>query len=121
VRVLHSGKVAKKNDLVALLGRSAFVSADPLHRLGEQCRRLGLDAEQVRRETDTCGEMEGLYVKVEEDGAVTARFKYIRPSFLAAVVAAEGHWRNKPIVPNLLLPGADVFAAAADPGDGDAR
>jgi hypothetical protein len=120
VRVLHSGRLFTKGELVTMAGRSAFVSADHAQRLTEQCRRLGLDADQVRRETDTSGEMEGLYVKVEEHGAVRERFKYIRPSFLAAVVAAEGHWLNKPIVPNLLRPGADVFATTTGSGDGDA-
>src|SRR5688572_11328717 len=58
VRVLYSGTVARKAELTAMLGRSAFISSDQLHRLAEQCRRLGLDPGQLRRETDATGEME---------------------------------------------------------------
>jgi hypothetical protein len=53
--------------------------------------------------------MEGLYVKVEEDGQVVGRYKYVRVNFLTAVFAAEGHWLNRPIIPNLLLEGVDLF------------
>ena len=49
--------------------------------------------------------MEGLYVKVEADGQVIGRYKFIRPSFLSAVQAADGHWQRRPIIPNLLRDG----------------
>ena len=49
---------------------------------------------------------------IEEDGFVTERYKYIRPDFLTAVVAAEGHWLNRPIVPNMLIEGVDLFDVA---------
>ena len=61
------------------------------------------------RETDPSGHMEGLYVKVEKDGQVIGRYKYIRAAFLQAVFAAEGHWLNRPIIPNLLQDGVDLF------------
>jgi hypothetical protein len=50
-----------------------------------------------------------LYIKVEEEGTVVERYKYIRPAFLPAVFAAEGHWLSRPIIPNLLQDGADLF------------
>lgn len=111
VRVLHEGPLLRARDLVAMIGESAFISDDHLDRLRQQCEQLGLDGDQVLRETDQSPIMEGLYIKAEQDGVVTGRYKYIRASFLAAVVAAEGHWLNKPIVPNRLIDGADIFAA----------
>jgi hypothetical protein len=50
--------------------------------------------------------MEGLYVKVEQDGRVVDRLKYVRPDFLAAVLDSESHWQSRPILPNRLAPGA---------------
>jgi hypothetical protein len=53
--------------------------------------------------------MEGLYVKVEEGGEVRARYKLIRASFLTTVVDSGGHWLDRPIVPNRLAAGVDLF------------
>ena len=46
--------------------------------------------------------MEGLYIKVEENGIVVDRMKYVRYSFLQTVVESETHWLDRPIVPNKL-------------------
>jgi hypothetical protein len=62
------------------------------------------------RETDPSDDMEGLYVKIEDDAHVTGRFKYVRRSFLTSVVDSGTHWLNRPIVPNELAPGVDLFA-----------
>ncbi|MBI4909283.1 MAG: RNA ligase family protein [Acidobacteria bacterium] len=53
--------------------------------------------------------MEGLYVKHEAGGTVRARFKYVRGSFLQAVTDAGEHWMDRPIEPNRLRPGVDLF------------
>ena len=49
--------------------------------------------------------MEGLYIKLEEDGIVKERFKYVRKSFLQCVFASNSHWQKRPIVPNQLKNG----------------
>ena len=46
--------------------------------------------------------MEGLYIKVEENGEVVERMKFVRASFLQTVDASETHWLERPIVPNKL-------------------
>jgi hypothetical protein len=53
--------------------------------------------------------MEGLYIKWEEGGQVMGRYKYVRGSFLQAVADSETHWINRPIEPNRLRTGVDVF------------
>jgi hypothetical protein len=53
--------------------------------------------------------MEGLYIKWEEDGQVKERYKYVRGSFLQTVADSETHWMDRPIVPNQLRAGVDVF------------
>ena len=60
------------------------------------------DPEIVQRQTDPSGLMEGLYIKIEEDGRVIDRFKYVRPDFVAMVMDSESHWQSRPILPNEL-------------------
>jgi hypothetical protein len=60
--------------------------------------------------TPNSEQMEGLYIKVEEEGVVKARYKFVRASFLTAIKNAEGHWLNRPIVTNILRPGVDLFS-----------
>ena len=51
-------------------------------------------------ETDRSTTMEGLYIKVEEDGQVTQRVKFVRGTFLQVVEESQTHWLERPIVPN---------------------
>ena len=46
--------------------------------------------------------MEGLYIKVEENGQVVDRMKYVRYSFLQTVEESQTHWLDRPIIPNKL-------------------
>ncbi len=54
--------------------------------------------------------MEGLYLKREKGTCVTERYKYIRPGFLQAVADSGSHWADRPIEPNRLRDGVDLFA-----------
>jgi hypothetical protein len=112
VRVLFSGTLRRFEDLTRLLGHSHFLSAGHLDCLRADAEQLGLDPEQVMRETDSSTMMEGLYIKVEEAGVVSERYKFVRADFLAAIARADGHWLERPIVPNRLAEGTDLFAGA---------
>ncbi|MCD8217273.1 MAG: RNA ligase family protein [Clostridiales bacterium] len=102
VPVLKSGIFTKKEDIVKLLGTSNFISDRHMENLKEEALRQGLDAERICMETDASDLMEGLYIKVEEEGKVKQRLKYVRASFLQKAVESETHWLDRPIVPNLL-------------------
>jgi hypothetical protein len=54
--------------------------------------------------------MEGLYLKREAEGRVNGRYKYVRRDFLQAIADADSHWMDRPIEPNRLRDGADLFA-----------
>ena len=54
--------------------------------------------------------MEGLYLKREDGGRVTERYKYVRLDFLQAVADSDSHWMDRPIEPNRLAEGVDLFA-----------
>ena len=64
--------------------------------------RQGLSVEQVLAETDASSTMEGLYIKVEENGIVTERMKYVRAEFLQRMLQSDSHWIDRPIIPNQL-------------------
>lgn len=89
-------------ELIALVGPSPYKSADWRDRLRDQAVARNLDPDRVRRETDLSDLMEGLYIKVEADGAVRARYKYVRADFLTAVLDSGTHWLRRPILPNLV-------------------
>ncbi len=110
VRVLFEGRLRKAKELTSLIADSYFIRPRHIETLRDRAIRAGLDPDRVVRETDCSTLMEGLYIKVEEDGVVAGRYKYVRPDFLTAVFAAQGHWLNRPIVPNLLIEETDLFA-----------
>ncbi|MGB3267619.1 MAG: RNA ligase family protein [Microcoleus sp.] len=109
VPVLFSGRVKSPKQMRQFMEKSNFIQPGHLEKLRLCCREMGLDEERCLKETDPSNMMEGLYIKIEEDGIVKARYKYVRASFLTAIKNAEGHWLNRPIVPNFLRPGADLF------------
>jgi hypothetical protein len=55
-------------------------------------------------------QMEGLYLKEEEGDRVVARYKFVRPEFLQTVEESGSHWADRPIEPNHLRAGVDLFA-----------
>lgn len=75
----------------------------------EQALRAGVEPELAARQTDASDDMEGLYIKVEAEGIVQQRLKWVRCSFLNAITDSETHWLDRPIIQNLLAPGVDIF------------
>ena len=109
VLVLHAGPIATADELRALIGPSRFIGADHLARLRLSCAQRGIDPALALRETAPTPTMEGLYIKIEEAGVVQERYKYVRASFLQTVIDSQSHWLNRPIVPNLLRAGGEIF------------
>jgi hypothetical protein len=52
--------------------------------------------------------MEGLYLRTEANGRVTARAKMVRPEFVEKVKQSE-HWQQQSMVPNELAEGAEIW------------
>ena len=109
VPVLFTGQITSVQDLLKLVGQSTFISDSHLETLAQACHELGLDETRALKETDPKPLMEGLYLKIEANGQACGRFKYVRDTFRQAVDQAEGHWLNRPILPNRLKPGAELF------------
>lgn len=111
VPVLHEGPAASLDELLTLVGPSCYKSAGWRERLLAGCAVQGIGEEQAWRETDTSDLMEGLYIKHEENGRILGRYKWVRASFLTAVIDSGTHWLRRPIVPNGLRDDAELFGA----------
>ena len=110
VPVLWSGRLRSARQLQSLITTPAFQTPRWREALIEVCRSRDLDVERTVRETDPSGLMEGLYIKVEDSDRVIERFKFVRGSFLQVVDESDDHWLNRPIIPNQLRAGVDIFA-----------
>lgn len=115
--VLWEGLLPSRGALESLIGPSRCKSPVWRDRLTRLRADLGLPAADA--ETDPTDLMEGLYIKVEEGGHVVDRYKLIRAGFLTTVLQSGSHWLSRPIVPNQLRDGADIYRDAP-PGDAGA-
>lgn len=102
VPVLSSGVIRCKEDMFKLLGSSNYISTEHIEHLREAARREKQDEDRICRETDASLTMEGLYIKIEENGEVVERVKFVRQSFLQTVEESKSHWLERPIIPNQL-------------------
>lgn len=102
VPVLAEGVFTSPKQILSLLGHSNYITDSHLQTLANYCNSQGLDADKIIAETDNSTTMEGLYVKVEEDGIVTQRAKYVRGDFAQRVQQDTSNWQRKAIVPNQL-------------------
>ena len=109
VPVLGSGTYKTKQELLDHLGQSRYVTGHQRENLKSAAEKLGLDAEKICDETELSGMMEGLYIKIEEDGRVAHRMKYVRAAFIQTMDFSETHWIDKPIIPNQLAVPADTL------------
>lgn len=109
VKVLYAGEFPGEAELRALVGPSHFRTPTAAEKLRADTAKLGWDVDRAVRQTDPSGLMEGLYIKVEEGGAVTERYKFVRADF-TQLVMADGHWQDRPLIPNRLADGVSLFA-----------
>jgi hypothetical protein len=113
--VLFAGRVRSAAHLFALVRPSAFQTECWAEALSAACAARGLDPQLALDQSDRAGLMEGLYIKIEDGGRVLERFKYVRPGFSQAVEEADGHWLARPLIPNQLRAGTDIFAGELPP------
>lgn len=109
VPVLFSGVHRSPEDLPALVGPSPYRTPTWRTALREEALAAGIDPERALRESDDSDLAEGLYLKIEDDGVVIERLKWIRPGFATAVRDSGTHWMNRPILPNRLREGVDLW------------
>ncbi|MBD3679445.1 MAG: RNA ligase family protein [Rhodobacteraceae bacterium] len=109
VPVLHAGPI--RGEAIARLVRpSLYKSANWRDALADAAAESGSRPDMVGAQTDDSDLAEGLYLKLESGTRVEDRFKFVRGDFVQALEASGGHWLDRPILPNRLAPGADIFA-----------
>ena len=118
VPVLAEGEFQSKEQLLRLLGDSNYISDGHIESLRAASEKLGLDPDRQCRETDRSKLMEGLYIKVEENGQVVDRLKYVRASFTQTAEVSGTHWPDRPIVPNGLAFSVEELYLPWKPGIG---
>ena len=110
VPIVHAGALRSAKQFQTLIQASQFQTADWRESLRAACDERGLDYDRALAEADAAGLMEGLYLKIEDNDRVIERYKYVRASFSQTVAESGSHWLERPIVPNRLRHGVDIFA-----------
>ncbi|MDI1463674.1 RNA ligase family protein [Catellatospora sp. KI3] len=105
--VLAERVLGSAAQVAALVGPSTCRTPGWRDALARAAADAGVDPVTAAAESDASDRMEGVYLKVEQDGHVVARYKWVRPSFATAVADSGSHWADRPIVANRLAdPGA---------------
>jgi hypothetical protein len=121
VPVVHKGAVPSNgmkraaSGIRALIRPSLYKSHGWREALDAAAAGSGQDPARVRRETDGSDLAEGLYLKHEDGDRVIGRYKFVRADFLQAIASSGTHWQDRPVIPNGLAPGVDLFAARVSP------
>jgi hypothetical protein len=76
----------------------------------EAAKKARVSADKVWTLSDESDLAEGLYLKVETNEEVTARLKWVRPSFTQRIVESGKHHSEGPYIANTLYKGVDIFA-----------
>ncbi len=111
VPVLQAAAVPQSvKALRALVRPSMAKSARWREAFEESVARQGLDLALAWRQTDKSRLSEGLYIKVEDDMQVLGRAKWVRPDFVQTILDSGSHHSTRPVIPNGLAPGVDLYA-----------
>ncbi|WP_346897112.1 RNA ligase family protein [uncultured Roseibium sp.] len=110
VPVIHTGKLSSIKQVEALVRPSLYKSPEWRSSLEEAARMSGSRGDMVEKQTEDSDLAEGLYLKLETEGEILDRFKFVRGDFLQTIQEADGHWLDRPILPNRLAGGVDIFA-----------
>lgn len=115
VPVLYEGPAQTLAHMKSFVGPSVFRTpievADWRDSLRYACSLVNDDYDQRLSKMDQSDEIEGIYIKIEKDGRVVDRLKWVRPGFLQTILSADEHWQSRFKVPNLLEAQTDVFPA----------
>ena len=102
VKILFEGKLKKLSQLTDFVTTSHFINSEQQEILKKECEERQLKTELILNETDLSQLMEGLYIKVEVQGIVKERYKWVRHGFMQTALNSGSHWHDRPIIPNQL-------------------
>lgn len=108
VPVIFRGKI-NDIELPDLVTHSLYKSKKWKDIMVDWALKTNQDPTVVKSQTDKTDLSEGLYIKWEEDGIVKGRYKYVRSAFVQQILDGDGHWMNRPILPNQLAEGVSIY------------
>ena len=111
VPVLYEGPMpGRLKDLTSLVGPSLAKSDAWAEALQDEVEKQKLDWTTTWKQTDHSAMAEGLYVKLETAERVVGRFKWVRPDFTQTILDSGSHHAERPLIPNRLDDGVDLFS-----------
>lgn len=111
VPVLYEGDMPRHAKALRTLVRPSLArSADWRAAFEQAVVQQDQPLDLVRQQTDLSELAEGLYLKTESDGRVTGRYKWVRPDFVQTILDSGSHHSRRPVLPNQLAPGVDLYA-----------
>lgn len=111
VPVLYAGVMPTDLKLIKkLVYRSLAKSRNWRKNFEKHVLREGLPLDLTWKQTNQEDESEGLYVKVENEDFVEARYKFVRRGFTQTILDSGSHHLARPMLPNLLADGVDLYA-----------
>jgi hypothetical protein len=111
VPVLYEGEMPHSARALHTLVRPSLArSADWKAAFEKAVLQEGQPPELVRQQTDLSDLAEGLYLKTESGGQVTGRYKWVRPDFVQTILDSGSHHSRRPVLPNQLAQGVDLYA-----------
>lgn len=111
VPVLFKGVINSIGQIEELVQPSLYKSKSWRVALQLAAKQSGSRSDFVEKQTEDNNLAEGLYFKKEKNRHVEERFKYVRSDFIQAIESSQGHWQDRPILPNILMDGINIFAS----------
>jgi hypothetical protein len=111
IHVISEGGPLTRKAFETLIGKSVYRTERWRENLAVAAERAGLDVELTLAQTGVDDRIEGIYLKVERDDEVVARFKYVRAGFNQMIEESNTHWSQRPMIRNLLAPGVNIFGS----------
>ena len=94
VPILKEGYIRNYEELISLVEESKYISSNVLENYSKVDSKYKDSITSSRL-------MEGIYIKIEEDGVVKERFKYVRRAF-KQIQEDNNDFFSRPIIPNML-------------------
>ena len=110
VPVVHEGELTSVDQLNTMVRSTHYKSDNWRNALAKAVVQSNSRPDMVEQQTEDSDLAEGLYIKLENGERVQDRFKFVRADFHQAIQASDGHWHDRPILPNALIDGVDIFA-----------
>jgi hypothetical protein len=111
VPVLYEGLMpTSPKQLWRLVYRSLAKTCGWRQNFESTVAREGLALALCWKQTDKSDKSEGLYLKVEDEVQVLARYKLVRHDFVQTILDSGSHHARRPVVPNLLDAQADLYS-----------